>query len=223
VAEDVGGSPYSDGADHGGADDEFATVVFDESFVRSAAVHEPSARERQLAAAEARLEPEQAGAARSYEFTEHPEHVGGGESLPLELRPLPGGLDEDRFYPDPWSGCDRQERRTRRSRVRAFDPLRGGAVAQQRWHRPVAWVLALVMGVGLVALSVAAVYRGVGGAVPGSPTRPSSGSSQNGGQNDGGQSNGSSRSGGGRSGESVGGSPAAVPVQPSAVAAVSVG
>ncbi|MFC8717009.1 hypothetical protein [Kitasatospora sp. NPDC057198] len=213
MAEDVGGSPYSDGADHGGADDEFATVVFDESFVRSAAVHEPSARERQLAAAEARLEPEQAGAARSYEFTEHPEHVGGGEALPLELRPLPGGLDEDRFYPDPWSGRDRQERLVRRSRLRAFDPLRGGTVAQQRWHRPVAWVLALVMGVGLVALSVAAVYRGVGGAVPGSPARPSSGSSQSGGS---GQS-------GGRSGESVGGSPAAVPVQPSAVAAVPVG
>ncbi|GAA2085522.1 hypothetical protein GCM10009759_05370 [Kitasatospora saccharophila] len=216
MAEDVGGSPYSDGADHGGADDEFATVVFDESFVRSAAVHEPSARERQLAAAEARLEPEQAGAARSYEFTEHPEHaehLGGAEALPLELRPLPGGLDEDRFYPDPWSGGDRQERRTRRSRLRAFDPLRGGTVAQQRWHRPVAWVLALVMGVGLVALSVAAVYRGVGGAAPQSPARPSSGSSQNGG----------GQNVGGRSGDPVGGSPAAVPVQPSAVAAAPVG
>ncbi|MFE1321175.1 hypothetical protein [Kitasatospora phosalacinea] len=217
MAEDVGGSPYSDGADHGGADDEFATVVFDESFVRSAAVHEPSARERQLAAAEARLEPEQAGAARGYEFTESvefaesAESAAGGEALPLELRPLPGGLDEDRFYPDPWSGCDRQERRTRRSRVRAFDPLRGGTVAQQRWHRPVAWVLALVMGVGLVALSVAAVYRGVGGVAQETPTRPSSGSSQSG----------SSGQGGG--GDQGGGSPAAVPGQPSAVAAVPVG
>ncbi|MFJ1790848.1 SCO2584 family spore wall biosynthesis protein [Kitasatospora griseola] len=170
MAEDVGGSPYSDGADHGGADDEFATVVFDESFVRSAAVHEPSARERQLAAAETRFEPDQAGAARSYEFTS------GSEVLPLELRPLPGGLDDDRFYPDPWSGGDRQHRRTRRSRLRAFDPLRGGTVAQQRWHRPVAWVLALVMGVGVVALAVAAVYRGVGGS-PESPARPSSGTS----------------------------------------------
>ncbi|GLW53179.1 hypothetical protein [Kitasatospora phosalacinea] len=220
MAEDVGGSPYSDGADHGGADDEFATVVFDESFVRSAAVHEPSARERQLAAAEARLEPEQAGATRSYEFTESvelaesaefAESAAGGEALPLELRPLPGGLDEDRFYPDPWSGCDRQERRTRRSRVRAFDPLRGGTVAQQRWHRPVAWVLALVMGVGLVALSVAAVYRGVGGVAQETPTRPSSGSSQSG----------SSGQGGGS--DQGGGSPAAAPGQPSAAAAVPVG
>ncbi|QKW19547.1 hypothetical protein HUT16_11150 [Kitasatospora sp. NA04385] len=214
MAEDVGGSPYSDGADHGGADDEFATVVFDESFVRSAAVHEPSALERQLAAAEARLEPEQAGAARSYEFTEHAEHAGGGDVLPLELRPLPGGLDEDRFYPDPWSGGDRQERRVRRSRVRAFDPLRGGTVAQQRWHRPVAWVLALVMGIGLVALSVAAVYRGVGGAAQESPARPSSGSSQSGSGQNGGEQGGD---------HPAGGSPAAVPVQPSAVAAVPVG
>ncbi|WP_282205698.1 SCO2584 family spore wall biosynthesis protein [Kitasatospora fiedleri] len=220
MAEDVGGSPYSDGADHGGADDEFATVVFDESFVRSAAVHEPSARERQLAAAEARLEPEQAGAARSYEFTESAEFAefaGGSEALPLELRPLPGGLDEDRFYPDPWSGCDRQERRTRRSRVRAFDPLRGGTVAQQRWHRPVAWVLALVMGVGLVALSVAAVYRGVGGAGQDSPARPTSGSSSQ--PKDSGAPSGTAPSGTGSSG----GAPSAVPVQPSAVAAVPVG
>ncbi|BAJ28413.1 hypothetical protein KSE_26000 [Kitasatospora setae KM-6054] len=198
----MGGSPYSDGADHGDADDEFATVVFDESFVRSAAVHEPSARERQLAAAEARFEPEQAGATRGYEFT------AGNDALPLELRPLPGGLDEDRFYPDPWSGGDRQERRTRRSRGRAFDPLRGGGVAQQRWHRPVAWVLALVMGVGLVALSVAAVYRGVGGAAPESPARPTSGSSSQGG------------SGGGAPVES---SPSAMPAQSPAVAVVSVG
>ncbi|MEV4557314.1 hypothetical protein AB0K51_09985 [Kitasatospora sp. NPDC049285] len=170
MAEEVGGSPYSDGADHGGANDEFAAVVFDESFVRSAAVREPSARERQLAAAEARLEPEQGGSVRGHEL------VSGSDGLPLELRPLPGGLDEDCFYPDPWSGRERVRRRSRWGRMRGFDPLRGGQVAQQRWHRPVAWVLAVVMGVGVVALAVAAVYRGVGGAA-GSPARPQSGSS----------------------------------------------
>ncbi|MFJ1756838.1 hypothetical protein [Kitasatospora sp. NPDC088134] len=212
MAEDVGGSPYSDGADHGDADDEFATVVLDESFVRSAAVHEPSALERQLAAAEARLEPEQAGAARSWDVTEFAETGGpavGAEGLPLELRPLPGGLDEDRFYPDPWSGGNRQERRTRRARVRALDPLRGGTVAQQRWHRPVAWVLALVMGVGVVALSVAAVYRGVGGA-PEAPARPASGSSSPGAGGPGGQPVRSELQ-------------SAVPTQPSTAVAVPVG
>jgi hypothetical protein len=44
---------YSEGfdassANHGGgADDEFATLVLDERFVRAALIHEPSARERQ--------------------------------------------------------------------------------------------------------------------------------------------------------------------------------
>lgn len=177
MAEDVGGSPYPDGADHGGADDEFATVVFDEAFVRCAAVHEPSALERQLAAAEARFEPEAAGAGRPYDLTA-PEMTGTGDVLPLELRPHPGGTDDDRHYPDPWSGTERARRRARRGRTVRWDPLRhdGRHVAQQRWHRPVAWVLAVVMGVGVVAVAVAAIYRGTGGAAE-SPQRPGVGSS----------------------------------------------
>jgi len=40
----------ADSANHGGgADDEFATLVLDERFVRAALIHEPSARERQAA------------------------------------------------------------------------------------------------------------------------------------------------------------------------------
>jgi hypothetical protein len=173
VAEDVGGSPFSDGADHGGADDEFATVVFDEAFVRSAAVHEPSARERQLAAAEARFDSDTAGPGRGYEPTT------SGEGLPLELRPHPGSLDDDRNYPDPWAGHERARRRSRWGRSPGYDPLRAGRgrqVAQQRWHRPVAWVLAVVMGLGVVAVAVAAIYRGAGGGSE-SPRRPDSGTS----------------------------------------------
>ncbi|MBP0454664.1 hypothetical protein J5Y04_34850 [Kitasatospora sp. RG8] len=175
MAEDVGGLPYPDGADHGGADDEFATVVFDEAFVRSAAVHEPTAKERQLAAAEARFEPDAAVSGWGYD-------VPVGDGLPLELRPYPSGLDDDRLYPDPWSGPGRAAgRRTRRwGRAGGYDPVRassGRYVAQQRWHRPVAWVLAVIMGVSLVAVAVAAVYQGVGGAGSGTPRRPESGSS----------------------------------------------
>jgi hypothetical protein len=160
VAEDVGGSPYSDGADHGGADDEFATVVLDEAFVRSAAVHEPSARERRLAAAEARLEQPEPGS------------PGWGvdlpgdrsDGLPLELRPHPLGLDDDRIYTEPWvgSGHAGQRRAVRWPGVAARGPAGRGQVAQQRWHRPLAWVLVIVMGVSLVAVAVAAVYRGSG-------------------------------------------------------------
>jgi hypothetical protein len=177
VAEDVGGSPYPDGADHGGADDEFATVVFDEAFVRSAAVHEPSALERQLAAAEARFEPDSAVPVRPWDLTA-PEMAGTGDVLPLELRPHPRGLDDDRLYPDPWSGTDRARRRARWSRTVGWEPLRhdGRQVAQQRWHRPVAWVLAVVMGVGVVAVAAAAIYRGAGGAGE-SPRRPEVGTS----------------------------------------------
>ncbi|MFH8383253.1 hypothetical protein ACH4E7_20275 [Kitasatospora sp. NPDC018058] len=171
MAEDVGGLPYPDGADHGGADDEFATVVFDEAFVRSAAVHEPTAKERRLAAAEARFEPDTAGPGWGYE-------VSVGDGLPLELRPYPSGLDEDHLYPDPWSGPGRATGRQARRRWRRYDPVRarGRYVAQQRWHRPVAWVLAVIMGVSLVAVAVAAIYQGVGGS-SGAPRRPESGSS----------------------------------------------
>ncbi|MEU8919332.1 hypothetical protein AB0D10_00125 [Kitasatospora sp. NPDC048545] len=171
MAEDVGGLPYPDGADHGGADDEFATVVFDEAFVRSAAVHEPTAKERQLAAAEARFEPDTAGPGWHCD-------VSAGDGLPLELRPYPSGLDADHLYPDPWSGPGRSaDRRGRRRWRRGYDPVRarGRYVAQQRWHRPVAWVLAVIMGVSLVAVAVAAVYQGTGSS--GTPGRPGSGSS----------------------------------------------
>ncbi|WP_037973611.1 hypothetical protein [Streptomyces sp. NRRL WC-3742] len=171
MAEDLGGLPYPDGADHGGADDEFATVVFDETFVRSAAVHEPTAKERQLAAAEARFEPDTAGPGWSYDAPV-------GDGLPLELRPHPSGLDDDHFYSDPWSASGRAGGRARRWGRRGYDPDRARRryVAQQRWHRPVAWVLAVIMGVSLVAVAVAAVYQGVGGP-SGGPRRPESGSS----------------------------------------------
>ncbi|MFJ2781447.1 MULTISPECIES: hypothetical protein [unclassified Kitasatospora] len=172
MADDVGGSPYPDGADHGGADDEFATVVFDEAFVRSAAVHEPTAKERQLAAAEARFEPDTVGPGWGYD-------IPAGDGLPLELRPHPSGLDDDRLYSDPWSAPGRATGR-RWGRSGVYDPVRAGRgryVAQQRWHRPVAWVLAVIMGVSLVAVAVAAVYQGVGGADGGPAPRPESGNS----------------------------------------------
>lgn len=60
MPDDVGGSPFPDGDEpefhRGGADDEFASVVLDEDFVRSAAIHEPTAVERILAAAQSHAE-----------------------------------------------------------------------------------------------------------------------------------------------------------------------
>ncbi|MFF6995012.1 hypothetical protein ACFY93_08640 [Streptomyces sp. NPDC008313] len=153
VPEDVGGTPFADGRepdddrDRGGWDEEFATVVFDEDFVRAAEVHEPTAVERLLAAAEARAEATEAEARRA------------------RLRGARGDDDryDDGFGPDGHGGFGYDP---------DFDDLddpdfadgRHGAPGAYgkvaRWHRPVAWMLALVMGVGMVALAFSAVYRG---------------------------------------------------------------
>ncbi|MDQ1038691.1 hypothetical protein QFZ75_005107 [Streptomyces sp. V3I8] len=150
MPEDVGGAPFPDGwepdddRDRGGADEEFASVVFDESFVKAATLHEPTAVERLLAAAQARAEASEAEARRGRARGLH------GDDEYYEDGFGPGGFGHD---PDLDDLDDR-------------DVLHGGRThpgmygKQARWHRPVAWMLALVMGVGMVALAFAAVYRG---------------------------------------------------------------
>ncbi|MFF0849823.1 hypothetical protein ACFYVM_02065 [Streptomyces sp. NPDC003280] len=147
VPEDVGGTPFSDGRepdddhDRGVSDEEFASVVFDEAFVRAAVVHEPTAVERLLAAAQARAEASEAEARRAHAGADRYDdgygHEGGG----------PGHDRDDGEHDDDQAPGDHHG---------AFWPYG----KQVRWHRPVAWVLALVMGIGMVALAFAAVYRG---------------------------------------------------------------
>jgi hypothetical protein len=120
-------------------DDEFASLVLDEDFVRSALFHEPTARERMLAVAEGPALPPGAGRHRR------------PAAVPPELEEDEAALSG--LYP-------------------AGHPYRGSTT---RWHRPVAWALAVVMGIGVVALTFAAVYRGASGRQPG-PNPPSSGS-----------------------------------------------
>ncbi|MFF1298716.1 MULTISPECIES: hypothetical protein [unclassified Streptomyces] len=148
VPEDVGGTPFPDGwepdddHDRGVSDEEFASVVFDEAFVRAAVVHEPTAVERLLAAAQARAEASEAEARRTH---------GRGERY------------EDGYGPD---GHDRFGHDPELDELDDTDVLEGrygapGTYGKQvRWHRPVAWMLALVMGIGMVALAFTAVYRG---------------------------------------------------------------
>jgi hypothetical protein len=156
VPDDVGGRPFPDGwepdDDRGGASEDFAAVVFDEAFVRSATIHEPTAVERLLAAAQARAEAE-ASRARS----------GGGpgdEDLFEELygpgsaTEYGGGYDDEYDPDDPDAPSGPYGRHGG-----ALRPYRGTA----RWHRPVAWLLALLMGIGMVALAFTAVYRGAAG------------------------------------------------------------
>lgn len=88
MPEDVGGTPFPDGwepdddHDRGVSDEEFASVVFDEAFVQAAAVHEPTAVERLLAAAQARAEASEAEARRAHGRGERYEEV-----RPRRIRP----------------------------------------------------------------------------------------------------------------------------------------
>ncbi|MEV8388809.1 MULTISPECIES: hypothetical protein [unclassified Streptomyces] len=167
MPDDVGGKPFPDGwepdDDRGGADKDFAPVVFDEDFVRSATIHEPSAVERLLAAAQARAEAE-AARARS----------GGGrpeDELYEELYGRDGAYGPDPDYDDGYDPDDPDALAGPYGRHGgSLRPYRGAA----RWHRPVAWLLALLMGIGMVALAFSAVYRGASnsrdGKVPGPTT-----------------------------------------------------
>ncbi|MFD8957926.1 hypothetical protein ACFV0W_13455 [Streptomyces anulatus] len=149
MPDDVGGKPFPDGwepdDDRGGADEDFASVVFDEDFVRSAPVHEPTAVERLLAAAEARAEADAARSRRSRRADEDAYDLYGyHDPQDLDYDPRHGIRDDD-FAPGPYGRHGGSLR-----------PYRNSA----RWHRPVAWLLALVMGVGMVSLAFTAVYRG---------------------------------------------------------------
>ncbi|MEU1477225.1 hypothetical protein [Streptomyces sp. NPDC005760] len=145
VPEDVGGTPFPDGwepdddHDRGVSDEEFASVVFDEAFVRAAVVHEPTAVERLLAAAQARAEASEAEARRAHPGRERYDEGFG-----------PGGFGHD---PDLDELDDTEILEGRYGAPGTYGK-------QVRWHRPVAWMLALVMGIGMVALAFTAVYRG---------------------------------------------------------------
>ncbi|MEW2580463.1 hypothetical protein [Streptomyces syringium] len=184
MPDDVGGKPFPDGEEpdshrHGGADDEFASVVFDEEFVRSAAVHEPSAAERMLAAERARAEADAARARAGggpadddprddvFEGYEGPD---GYEGHGPDGRPATG---QPSARPGEWHGLahdlDPDDAYGPYGRYgTARGPYRGHA----RWHRPVAWLLAVLMGIGVVALAFAAVYRGASSGDRGDPAPP---------------------------------------------------
>lgn len=143
MPEDVGGSPFADGwepdddHDRGGWDEAFASVVFDEDFVQAAEVHEPTAVERLLAAAQARAE------ARTRRGPDDDFYEDGPGLDELDGPGLYHDVDD--LY---------EEQLDRVGRPGAYP----GGMA--RWRRPVAWALALLMGVGMVVLAFTAVYRG---------------------------------------------------------------
>lgn len=144
MPDDVGGRPSPNGwepdDERGGAAEGRWDVVLDEEFIRAAALHEPTAVERLLAAAQARAEAESARARAL--------RAAGDDDLydeacdPVGLTYEPDDIGDDASPYGRHGG--------------ALRPYRGSA----RWHRPVAWLLALLMGIGMVALAFTAVYRG---------------------------------------------------------------
>ncbi|WP_268207434.1 hypothetical protein [Streptomyces shenzhenensis] len=167
VPEDVGGTPFSDGwdpdddHDHGMSDEEFDTVVFDEAFVKAAVVHEPTAVERLLAAAQARAEASEAEARRAHARGERYDDSYGSDGPEFGHAGELDDLDDADGLDDGYGAA-------------------GTYGKHVRWHRPVAWMLAVVMGVGMVALAFAAVYRGAssGGSRDQVPRPPSTGQEQ---------------------------------------------
>ncbi|MFF4727173.1 hypothetical protein ACFY3M_17825 [Streptomyces mirabilis] len=160
VPEDVGGTPFPDGwepdddRDRGGADEEFASVVFDEDFVRAAVIHEPTAVERLLAAAQARAEASEAEARRAHS------RGARGDDERYEDGFGPDGPGDFGHDPDLDDLDDTEILEGRYGAPGSYRRYGRAYGKQARWHRPVAWVLALVMGVGMVALAFTAVYRG---------------------------------------------------------------
>jgi hypothetical protein len=217
VPDDVGGRPFPDGEDpeyrdHGAADDEFASVVFDEDFVRAAEVHEPSAAERILASAQSHAEkesenprsPEESfGYARGESdfpldefadaddpFDEDPDddegrfdrsdyYRGDGfraddegwDVFPSEFRSefhpdIPPELDPAFEHGADYGYAQGAYGRSARGVYGRYGPSHGASHpyrSHRNWQRPVAWVLAVVMGIGMVALAFSAVYRGAAG------------------------------------------------------------
>lgn len=157
MPEDVGGTPFPDGwepdddRDRGGADEEFASVVFDEDFVRAAVIHEPTAVERLLAAAQARADASEAEARRA--------RTRGARSDDERYEDGFGPDDHGDFDHDP-DLDDPDDTEVLEGRYGVPGMYGRPYGKQTRWHRPVAWILALVMGVGMVALAFTAVYRG---------------------------------------------------------------
>lgn len=280
MPDDVGGQPLPGGEEPdyhhpGAADEEFAALVLDEDFVRSATIHEPTAVERILAAAQSHAESEPArgfedvpglrpgaesdpapadegpadedgpegpgngtaddlyepddsdgeGRFDSSDYTQYPEPSGGESYDPYEgydpydtygrgtygqgafdtyesygpyrfdslgtadggsrLPPVYGQYNQyGRFADyDPYDHYAQYEQYIRFGINRRYDPRldlgeehgsdfrrphgRHSAAARRRhyrghdrWQRPVAWLLALLMGIGVVALALSAIYRG---------------------------------------------------------------
>ncbi|MQS08568.1 hypothetical protein [Streptomyces alkaliphilus] len=203
MPEDPTGQPFPDGEgpdspDHGAADKAFDALVLDEAFVAAARVREPSAAERSLAAALERAERE-AARERAEPFPDGDplvyDHPFADPADPGAAFPEPGfghtygygyGLGHG-LFPDAGArvsglgGVARPVGDGRRAGGGGGpDPV--GAAARPpapparrpgRWQRPVACVLAVVMGLSVIAFALVSIDRDAGMGDPaGEPAPP---------------------------------------------------
>lgn len=194
VPDDVG-QPFADGEgpdsqDRAAADEVFAAVVLDDDFVEAAEIHEPTAAERILYAALERAESEAAEEPRLYHDPDLDVSLPAG--LPVfEDSPDEGPDEEGRFDRSDYTRYlpDDDDDDTSYHSYVSYSPVsprRGGADAflgerrsvpqrvpsswrPMRWQRPVACVLAMVMGVSVIAFVLIAIQRG-GSSGSGSPS-----------------------------------------------------
>lgn len=162
------GPEFPDGPDFPEfSEDELSSVVFDENFVRAASVHEPSATERG-AAIDSAPAPTSAAPERTDKKVERAERA--------------DWFDDGTYPPDgedPWRARTVSSPESLSQSAHAHAPTWfagepwARAARATRWRRGVAWVLAVLMGVGVVAMAVTAVYRSGSSQSPGTPQNPS--------------------------------------------------
>jgi hypothetical protein len=166
MPDDAGGPARPDGADHGESKEELDAPVFDDAFVNAACVHEPTADERIAEAVEARMREEPPGtrllngpgfSGPEIEPAEHPVEL-------YDTFGVPHGADS---YPDADACSDAGA-----DSELGFDSRRAASRQPARGHRMVAWVLAVIMGIGVLAMAVTAVYRSTVSAPASGPIEP---------------------------------------------------
>lgn len=207
MPDDVGGPlfPDSEGPDRqerGAADEAFAAVVLDEDFVEAAEIHEPTAAERILYAALERAESEAAGEPGLRPDLDADEAAllgrdgAGFDDVVFDEAALDDeDQDEGRFDRSDYLRYlpDDDDHPPRPGPSGAYAPAvftgpgvrRSGPPSWRpaRWQRPVACVLAMVMGLSMIAFVLMALQRagsaqrGESGSVAPSsePRRPSGG------------------------------------------------
>ncbi|MEO3754891.1 hypothetical protein [Streptomyces sp. B6B3] len=196
MPDNAEGYPFRDGEgpnsqDRGAADEAFAAVVLDEEFVEAAAIHEPSAAERILYAALERAESEAVTEHSPYpdlDFDAGTPDGAGGYPVDADLRDLDEDLEDEE--PDDEEGrfdrsdytrylSDEDEEELGYGGYAGYPApgaLTGRAAAPRggwrpaRWQRPVACVLAMVMGISVIAFALIAIQRAGSSAQRGEPT-----------------------------------------------------